>query len=271
MRVCYLLVERILRRSAIRALGGVPVRRRRLVSGVLVRGVAFWALGTAMPVVGLMLAGLFALLYRDSSPTQLATTILVIGGIAVGGGLLTTVGAARATADPVVAVRRALARVQDGDLDVRVPVYDNTELGQLQAGFNTMVEGLRERERIRDLFGRHVGRDVAEAAAARTDDIHLGGEVRPVAVLFVDLTGSTTMAVNRPPEEVVGVLNRFFGVVVESVEEAGGWINKFEGDAALAVFGAPIDLDDAAGSALAAARRCRSTTRRARRSGRRAC
>ncbi|MDQ4119310.1 MAG: adenylate/guanylate cyclase domain-containing protein, partial [Actinomycetota bacterium] len=68
----YLIVERILRRSVIRALGGVPVRRRRLVSGVLVRAVAFWALGTALPVVGLMLAGLFALLYRDASPTQLA-------------------------------------------------------------------------------------------------------------------------------------------------------------------------------------------------------
>ena len=133
-----------------------------------------------------------------------------------------------------------------------MPVYDNTELGQLQAGFNTMVEGLRERERIRDLFGRHVGREVAEAAAARSDEIHLGGEVRPVAVLFVDLTGSTTMAADRPPEEVVGVLNRFFGIVVECVDRTGGWINKFEGDAALAVFGAPIDLDDAVDAAAVA-------------------
>ncbi|WP_344021511.1 adenylate/guanylate cyclase domain-containing protein [Pseudonocardia kongjuensis] len=252
--LCYLLVERMLRRAAARVLSGRPPERRRLVTGVMLRSVGFWALGTAVPLCGVMLAGLLALVYGDSSPTQLAVTMLVLGGTAIGTGLLTAVGAARAIADPVLTVRRALARVQDGDLDVRVPVYDNTELGQLQAGTNGMVEGLRERERIRDLFGRHVGRDVAEAAAARGDGIRLGGELRPVAVLFVDLVGSTTMAARRPPEEVVALLNRFFGVVVECVEQAGGWINKFEGDAALAVFGAPMDLDDAPGAALSAAR-----------------
>jgi adenylate cyclase len=62
------------------------------------------------------------------------------------------------------------------------------------------------------------------------------------------------LASERPPEEVVGLLNRFFAVVVEVVEEHGGWINKFEGDAALAVFGAPVDSEDPGGSALAAGR-----------------
>ncbi|ALE75712.1 guanylate cyclase [Pseudonocardia sp. EC080610-09] len=250
----FLLVERMLRRAAARVLSGRPPRRRRLVTGVMLRSVGFWALGTAVPLAGVMLAGLVALVFGDASPTQLAVTMLALGGTAIGTGLLTTIGAARAIADPVLTVRRALARVQDGDLDVRVPVYDNTELGQLQAGANQMVEGLRERERIRDLFGRHVGRDVAEAAAATDGGVRLGGEVRPVAVLFVDLVGSTSMAARRPPEEVVALLNRFFGVVVECVESSGGWINKFEGDAALAIFGAPIDLDDAPGAALAAAR-----------------
>ena len=251
----YLLTERILRHSAIRALGGVPVRRRRLLSGVLVRSVVFWALGTALPVVGLMLAGLFALLYGDASPTQLAASILVIGGIAVGGGLLTTVGAARATADPVVAVRRALLRVRGGDLDAAVPVYDNTELGQLQYGFNEMVAGLRERERLRDRFGRQVGREVAAAATAEPDEIRLGGRSCEVAVLFVDMAGSTALALRRTPADVVELLNRFFHVVVEAVEEHGGWINKFEGDAALAVFGAPSPLDDPSAAALSTARR----------------
>ena len=251
----YLLVERMLRRAAARVLSGRPPRRRRLVTGVMLRSVGFWVVGTAVPLSGVMLAGLVALVYGDTSPTQLAVAMLVLGGAALGSGLLTTIGAARAIADPVLAVRRALARVQDGDLDVRVPVYDNTELGQLQAGTNGMVEGLRERDRLRDLFGRHVGRDVAEAAAARSGEIRLGGEVRPVAVLFVDLVGSTTMAARRPPEEVVALLNRFFGVVVECVEQSGGWINKFEGDAALAIFGAPLDLDGASAAALVAARR----------------
>ena len=138
-----------------------------------------------------------------------------------------------------------------------MPVFDGSDLGLLQAGFNRMADGLREREQLRDLFGRHVGEDVARAALER--GIELGGEELEVAVLFVDIVGSTALAAERPPQEVVALLNEFFGVVVEVVEDHGGWINKFEGDAALAVFGAPLPLDDAAGCALAAgARRSRS-------------
>ena len=73
-------------------------------------------------------------------------------------------------------------------------------------------------------------------------------------MLFVDLVGSTTLAATRPPTEVVDLLNRFFAVVVEVVHRHGGIVNKFEGDAALAVFGAPTVVDDPAGAALAAAR-----------------
>lgn len=248
----YLLAERILRRTAARVLAdGSP--RRRALPGVVVRSLLFWALGTAVPVVGLLLAGTSALAFADVSAARLAVIVLSIGGTALVTGLVVTVGAARAVADPVSAVHRAMGRVERGDLDTAVPVYDGTELGQLQAGFNTMVAGLRERERLRDLFGRHVGRDVAQAAAA-AGEIRLGGEVRRVAVLFVDLVGSTALAAHRPPEEVVGLLNRFFAVVVDVVEQNHGWINKFEGDAALAVFGAPVGIADPAGSALAAAR-----------------
>ena len=248
----YLLTERILRRTAARVLAEQPPRRR-VLPGVVVRSLLFWSLGTALPVVGLMLAAVSALVYGDVPAPRLAVIVLSIGGTALGIGLLVTVGAARAVADPVNAVRRAMRKVERGELDANVPVYDGTELGQLQSGFNTMVAGLQERERIRDLFGRHVGRDVARAAAA-ADEVRLGGEVRRVAVLFVDLAGSTALATQRPPGEVVGLLNRFFAVVVEVVEEHGGWINKFEGDAALAVFGAPTALGDPAGSALAAGR-----------------
>lgn len=82
----------------------------------------------------------------------------------------------------------------------------------------------------------------------------LGGTERLAATLFVDVIGSTTLAAQRRPTEVVEILNKFFAVIVRAVEEHDGLVNKFEGDAVLAIFGAPIDLDDAAGSALAAAR-----------------
>ncbi len=91
---------------------------------------------------------------------------------------------------------------------------------------------------MRDLFGRQVGEDVVRQALER--GVELGGEAREAAVLFVDLEGSTTLAEARDPAEVVELLNRFFAVVVEVVEAHEGWVNKFEGDAALCVFGAPL-------------------------------
>jgi adenylate cyclase len=137
-------------------------------------------------------------------------------------------------------------------LKTRVEVDDGSELGQLQARFNRMASGLEERERLRELFGRHVGRDVAEAAMLQ--DISLGGEERAVSVLFVDLIGSTSIAAQRPASEVVALLNAFFAVIVETVERHGGSINKFEGDGALCVFGAPIERQTHAADALRTAR-----------------
>jgi adenylate cyclase len=133
-----------------------------------------------------------------------------------------------------------------------MPIDDGGEVGLLQAGFNRMLAGLRERDRVRDLFGRHVGEEVARSAIGR--DLELGGELRDAAVLFVDLIGSTAFVAERNPRDVVETLNRFFGIVVEVVTVYGGWVNKFEGDAALCVFGAPSEHPQAAAAALAAAR-----------------
>jgi class 3 adenylate cyclase len=131
-------------------------------------------------------------------------------------------------------------------------VYDPSEIGRLQSGFNRMVTGLAERERLRDLFGRHVGTDVARRAVEH--DAALTGDVRDVGVLFVDLADSTLLAATRPPQEVAELLNDFFRLVVGAVDDHRGLINKFEGDAALAVFGAPLRVDQPASAALAAAR-----------------
>jgi len=131
-------------------------------------------------------------------------------------------------------------------------VFDGTELGELQRGFNAMVDGLRERERVRDLFGRHVGREVA--LAAERERPKLGGEERCVAVVFIDIVGSTQLVTSQPATDVVALLNRFFAIIVEEVDRHCGLVNKFEGDATLAVFGAPNRLDSPEDQALAAAR-----------------
>ncbi|MDD7919659.1 adenylate/guanylate cyclase domain-containing protein [Actinomycetospora callitridis] len=249
--VTYRLVERVLRRDVARVLNDRPPSGR-VLPGVALRAVGSWVLGTAVPLVGVLLAAVASLAFGGYTTDRLALVVLVLGGVALVVGFLVTVLTAMSTAAPVLAVRRAQRQVEDGDYDAEVPVFDTTELGLLQAGFNTMVGGLRERERVRDLFGRHVGEDVARTAME--NDVELGGEVREVAVLFVDLVGSTRLAATRPPYEVVEALNAFFAVVIDVVEQHDGWINKFEGDAALAIFGAPTALDDAAGCALRAGR-----------------
>jgi adenylate cyclase len=108
---------------------------------------------------------------------------------------------------------------------------------------------------IADLFGRHVGPDVARRAL--DEGVHLGGEQRDVSVLFLDVAGSTWLAATRPATEVVAMLNELFGAVVRIVGEEGGWVDKFEGDAVLCVFGAPAPLADHATCALRTARRLR--------------
>lgn len=250
----YLLTEFALRPIAAKALKAGPPDSRRL-AGVTSRSLLIWAVGCAIPVAGLMLVAVYSLARGDVSASRLAVTVLSLGTVTLTFGLLLTWLGVSATVAPIRLVRAGLADVEAGHLDRQVVVFDGTELGELQAGFNRMARGLAEREKLRDLFGRHVGQDVATAALLSTP--RLGGEEREVAVFFIDLIGSTALAASQPPAEVVAVLNRFFSVVVEEVERHQGFINKFEGDGALAVFGAPGQVHDPAGKALTAARRIR--------------
>ncbi|MGH8861392.1 MAG: adenylate/guanylate cyclase domain-containing protein, partial [Jatrophihabitantaceae bacterium] len=174
---------------------------------------------------------------------------LVVGGAS-------TILAARAIGKPLREMVGVLREVGAGDLHAEIPVEDPGEIGLLQSGINDMVGGLRERERIQDLFGRHVGPAVAEEAIRGS--LSLGnGEQREVVALFVDITGSTPLTRRTDPSDFVAILNRFFGRVVDAVEANGGLVNKFEGDAALCVFGAPVALADAATAALRTARTIR--------------
>jgi adenylate cyclase len=250
-----LLLERIDRPIFARALrSGAP--EQLAVPGVGMRLLLVWALCSGVPAVGLVLLGASQVLGSlDASADRIAGASLFLAGIALVVGLVAAVLVARSVAEPVEEVRGALAEVRAGNTDVELDVYDGSEIGLLQAGFNQMVAGLRERERLRDLFGRQVGEDVAREALERGTE--LGGETREVAALFVDLVGSTDLAATRPAHEVVELLNDFFCVVVAVVGEHGGFVNKFEGDAALCIFGAPLSRDDAPGDALAAARELR--------------
>lgn len=249
--IAYFVSERLMRSVTARSLAGHPPLHP-VLPGVAVRMVLAWTLGAGVPLAAITLIALHVLTDQTISGRRLATAVLYLGIAGLVLGLLAVFFAAQSIADPLSAIRRALDRVRAGDNEVELPIYDGSEVGLVQAGFNEMVAGLREREQLRDLFGRHVGREVARDALDR--GVALGGETRDVAALFVDVIGSTTLAARRPPQEVVGLLNRFFEIVVDVVRKHGGAINKFEGDAALCVFGAPVADQEPRAAALASAR-----------------
>ena len=246
----YLLYERALRPVTACALAARP-SPGCVAPGVRARLGMAWSLGTGVPLLGLLVVGIAAIVRPHVHLGDVAGAVLFLAGVAWVAGFLATQLAAKAIADPLLAVRRGLDQVERGELDAHVAVDDGSEVGMLQVGFNHMAEGLRERERIRDLFGRQVGEDVARAALSQ--GVRLGGEEREIAAVFVDLTGFTPLALSMPPTEVVQLLNRFFRVVIEAVEAEGGMVNKFEGDAALCVFGAPVARANPTVDALRAA------------------
>ena len=246
----YLLTERALRSAAVRALAH-RVPERLVVPGVATRAVLAWALGTGVPVAGLVLIGAVRLAGSGASSSELAIAMVVLGGIALSVGLLAIGLAAKATADPVDSVRRALESVERGQFAIRVPVYDGTQVGQLQLGFNRMVAGLAERERIREAFGTYVDPDVAEHILR--EGTNLAGEEVEVTVMFIDIRDFTGFAEHRPAREVMASINGLFDHVVPVIHAHGGHVDKFIGDGLLAVFGAPQRQADHADQALAAA------------------
>lgn len=209
-----------------------------------------------MPVAGIVLLCVTQLTTdNEFGSDALAWSVLALAVMSIGLALVLSLLTSSQISDPIKQLRWAIERVQRGASGVQVEVFDGSEIGRLQVGFNRMMSESDERRRLRELFGQHVGEDVARRALQYGTE--LGGETRYVAVLFVDMVGSTATAAERPPNEVVELLNEFFRVVVDVVDKHHGFVNKFMGDAALVIFGAPLDRPDAPTAALAAARELR--------------
>jgi len=225
---------------------------RTVTPGVLARLVIMWVMNSALP--SLFIAVLIVCRHMGWFMPKSASVdipVVVVAVVSMALGLRALIVVSLSISDPVRDVVEAMAEVERGVMGRTVPVYEQSEIGRLQSGFNRMVAGLLERDRLRDLFGRHVGPDVARLALSSDEP---GGEVRDVAVLFIDLTSSTQMAETMAPADTAAVLNDFFRIVVAAVDRHGGLINKFQGDAALAIYGAPLRSDSAATDALATAR-----------------
>ncbi|HTH84363.1 adenylate/guanylate cyclase domain-containing protein [Mycobacterium sp.] len=247
----FLFTQRALRSLMVAAT--VDFEHAERAPGVRARLILMWTMCSALPGAGIVVLVMLRAngwIIQPDAPIE--TPVLVLALVAVVLGLRAMILVSSSISDPVHEVVDAMAEVERGRLGRAIDVYERSEIGQLQTGFNRMVAGLQERDRLRDLFGRHVGEEVVRRAVEEHESV--SGDEREAAILFIDLVGSTQLAATRKPHEVAAVLNDFFRIVVAEVDKRNGLINKFQGDAALAVFGAPLRIDDPASAALATAR-----------------
>jgi adenylate cyclase len=195
-------------------------------------------------ITGLVVATLTG---RGSS---LALSVVVTTVVAVTISLELALLMAHSVTRPIDALTRGLMAVREGRYDVKVPVTTSDEVGTLSYGFNRMVAGLAERERLREAFGTYLDKDVAEYILKQ--DVGTGGVEVEVSILFCDVRDFTGFAERAGASEVVERLNQLFEVVVPIVARHGGHIDKFVGDGLIAVFGAPEPFRDHADRAVAA-------------------
>jgi len=184
---------------------------------------------------------------------RLKVEITTVVGIALIGMAISAYFITSSLLGPIRNLSRAMARVAKGDLSERVPVTSNDEVGELTGQFNNMVEGLRERERFRETFGRYVDENVAATILQREGDGVLAGETREATILFTDIAGFTTIAEHLAPDELVSVLNEYLETVLEPIRTHGGVVNTFIGDGLFASFNMPLACENHACAAVRAA------------------
>lgn len=177
--------------------------------------------------------------------------------VVIGGALMLIAGpvAVMATSPflrPIRDLAEGTERVAVGDYSRRLPVVQDDDLGALAASFNRMQAGLAERQRLQAAFGTYVDPALAARLLEQGDDV-FAGERREVTVMFIDIRDFTPFAEANTAEVTVARLNALFEIVVPAVVGAGGHLNKFLGDGAMVVFGAPNTLARHADTAVRAA------------------
>lgn len=158
----------------------------------------------------------------------------------------------RGVTQPLDALIEKMDALKKGDYSQRTTVLAGDEIGRLKAHFNEMAEGLGERERLRDTFGRYVSVEVAKRLM-ESGGLRLGGESVEATILFSDIRDFTPLSESMPPQELVAFLNEYFAHVTEPLAAHNGVINKFIGDAVMVIFSPQFGSKEHAADAVAAA------------------
>ncbi len=212
------------------------VRRRLLL--------AFTLIGGLTPILLVILSQVRTRALLDAGNPEAVLDNLIVVQIfilAVGltAGVITAVLVARAIVEPLQILQEAMGRVEKNELDTRIVVTTNDELGYLSERFNSMTDGLRQGERLRKLFDLYVSSEVAQAAVET--GAGLGGELVTCSVMFSDIRDFTTLSEQMPPGRLVELINRYMTAMVTVIVRHGGVVTRFGGDSILAVFGTPLN------------------------------
>ncbi|MDR2257603.1 MAG: HAMP domain-containing protein [Treponema sp.] len=153
---------------------------------------------------------------------------------------------------PLKSLSAAAGKIKEGDFNIALQSRYRDEIGLLTESFVEMSRGLAERERLKDTFGRFINREIAEKAIK--GELELGGETRQATVFFSDIRNFTAISEKMPAQDVVGFLNSYLYRMVNCVTKTGGVVDKFIGDAIMAIWGVPVSTGNPARDALACVR-----------------
>ncbi len=193
-----------------------------------------WTVGTVLPKRE-MFAKIESL-HRE-------TLALAAAGIALL--IVLSILVARSISRPLRRMAAETVRVGQGNLDIDLSTIRSTdEVGQLARAFTAMTEGLKDRERIKDTFGRYLTQEVVKRLLDSKDGLKLGGETREISIMMSDLRGFTSLTSSMKPEDVIKFLNRYLGRMVDIILDHRGIIDEIIGDGILAFFGAPETLEN---------------------------
>ena len=195
-------------------------------------------------VVAILMLNKFANPVAEAVRMKTLRVVALSAGL-LGAGLVLFAFVSARMLKPLRTLTDAAGQVSEGNLDVTLPATrSRDEVGRLTAAFGGMIDGLRQRDFIRDTFGRYVTKEVVDELLGSPDGLKLGGEARTVTILVTDLRGFTALATALPPKDVLEILNRYLARMVAVIQRHRGTVDEIQGDGILSFVGAPLAGDD---------------------------
>ena len=165
---------------------------------------------------------------------ELKNLINIIGFFATLLAILLALLLSRSVSKAILLLKSGFEKVKEGDLDFEMNIKTGDEFELASNSFNDMTRGLKEKEAIKNTFKRYVDGKIVDSLLDNIDDIKLGGKQIHASIYFSDIAGFTNLSEKLSPEETIKFLNQYLSIMTEIIEEKGGIVDKYIGDAIMA-------------------------------------